>query len=116
MSFIKSKEYHTRYFTYYLIFPDGDHWVDQTPFIHDLTFQLKQTAWRNDPDKCRDLLLKGETNWTDQNGVKHRVVVEDEVRPRIWGIQKNLESLGRNPSLSRALRRRKERDKLKIIK
>jgi len=77
-----------RYFTYFVIFPgDNDYWVDQTPFVHDLQFQLKQTAWRNDPQKCSDLLKKGETTWKDNNGVTHRVVIEEKQRPRKWGKQ-----------------------------
>lgn len=83
-----------RYFTYYLIFPRGskekraadDVWCAQIPFIHDLQFQLKQTSWRNDPVKCNDLIRKGETKWIDHNGVTHRIVIEDVVRPRRWGI------------------------------
>lgn len=75
-----------RYFTYFLYFPgDKDVWVDQSPFIHDLQFQLGQTRWRNDKNICNDLLKKGETNWKDSNGVRHRVVIEDIERPRKWG-------------------------------
>jgi len=59
-----------------LSFPDGETWCDQSPFVHELNFQLKQTAFRNDPNKCRDLLMKGETKWKDHNGVEHRVVIE----------------------------------------
>jgi hypothetical protein len=113
MALIKSKEFHTRYFTHRLIFPDGDEWVDQTPFIHDLQFQLTQTAWRNDLKKCNDLLTKGETKWKDHNGVTHLVRIDDHVIPRVWGAQKNLESLGQSKSLSRAIRRRKERERAK---
>lgn len=77
-----------RYFTYFLHFPkDKDHWVAQTPFIHNLQFQLGQTRWRNDKNKCRDLLTKGETQWKDHNGVLHRVVIEDIERPRRWGTK-----------------------------
>jgi hypothetical protein len=77
-----------RYFTYYLIFPHGDKdvWCAQIPFVHDLQFELKQTAWRNDPNKCHDLLKKGETTWVDHNSVRHRIVIEDVKRPKKWGI------------------------------
>jgi hypothetical protein len=87
MALIKEKEYHVRYFTYYLYFPgeQNDPWVDQTPFIHDLQFQLKNTTFGKVPGLARDILQKGECSWTDQNGVKHRVVVEDVVRPKKWG-------------------------------
>ncbi len=75
-----------RYFTYYLIFPgDNDFWVDQSPFVHDLQFELKQTTFRGAPDIYRDLLTKGEAKWKDHNGVTHRVVIEDVQRPRKWG-------------------------------
>lgn len=78
-----------RYFTYYLIFPgDKDVWIDQSPFVHDLQFQLKQTRWHNDKNKCDDLLKKGETSWKDHNGVLHRVVIEDIERPKRWGTKK----------------------------
>lgn len=73
-----------RYFTYWVIFPgDNEAWVDQTPFVHDLQFQLKKTAFN--PSQCRDLLHKGETQWSDSNGVKHRVVIEETQRPKVWG-------------------------------
>jgi len=80
-----------RYFTYYLSFPDGETWCDQSPFVHELNFQLKQTAFRNDPNKCRDLLMKGETKWKDHNGVEHRVVIEDVKRQRVWGTRKPIQ-------------------------
>lgn len=78
-----------RYFTYYLHFPgDKDVWMQQSPFIHDLQFQLKQTRWRNDAIACNNLLKKGEHVWKDKNGVTHRVVIEDVERPKRWGIKK----------------------------
>lgn len=80
-----------RYFTYYLIWPgEVDFWVDQTPFIHDLQFELKNTSFGKDPAKARDLLTKGETKWKDHNGVTHRVVIEDVERPRKWGTDKKV--------------------------
>lgn len=75
-----------RYFTYWVIFPgDNEAWVDQTPFVHNLQFQLKKTAF--DQAQCRDLLLKGETQWKDNNGVTHRVVIEETKRPKVWGTK-----------------------------
>lgn len=83
---IKEKVFgEVRYFTYYLIFPDGDIWVDQTPFVHDLQFELKNTRFAKDPLKARDILIKGETSWKDHNGVGHRIVVESTERPKKWG-------------------------------
>jgi len=80
----RHKEYHTRYFTIYVQFPDGEEWCAQVPFIQDLSFQLKQTKWN--PDICRKLLKHGEAHWKDaHNGVTHRVVVDDVTRPRKWG-------------------------------
>ena len=79
-----------RYFTYYLIFPgDKEMWVDQTPFVHELQFQLQNTAWRHDHKKVRDLLHKGETHWKDHNGVEHRVVIESTKRPTNWGVKRH---------------------------
>lgn len=77
-----------RYFTYYLSFPDGETWCDQSPFVHDLQFQLTQTAFRNDPAKCRDLIQKGETTWKDHNGVKHTVKIEEQKRDKVWGTKR----------------------------
>lgn len=79
-----------RYFTYYLIFPgDEDVWVDQSPFVNELQFELKNTRWRiNSPDVYRDLLHRGEATWKDHNGVTHRVVIEAVQRPRRWGVKR----------------------------
>ncbi len=89
---IKNKEHtpgQVRYFTYYLIFPGSNEaWVDQSPFVHDLQFELSRTRWSNDRNKMNDLLKKGETQWKDNNGVTHRVVIETVERPRVWGIKK----------------------------
>lgn len=78
-----------RYFSYFLHFP-GDHdvWVQQSPFIHELQFQLAQTRWRNDPIACHNLIRKGEHSWKDKNGVLHRVVIEDTERPKRWGVKR----------------------------
>lgn len=74
---------HVRYFTLYRIFPgERDYWVDQVPIVHELDFTLKNSRWRNDPQKCHDLLKKGETKWVDHNGVTHRLVIEDVQRPK----------------------------------
>lgn len=79
-----------RYFTYYLIFPgDNEMWTDQTPFVHELQYELKKTSFGKDPYKVRDLLNKGETHWKDHNGVTHRVVIENVRRPKIWGAKRS---------------------------
>lgn len=86
MALVKSKEFHPRFFTYFVEFPDGETWVDQLPFIHDLQFELRNTRWwTHHPEVARDILVKGEGRWTDRNSVKHTVKVEDKKRPRIWG-------------------------------
>jgi hypothetical protein len=75
-----------RYFTYYLEFPDGERWQDQIPFVHALDFEIKNTNWpKHNPSVYRDIVTKGEARFTDQNGVKHIIVVEEKVRPRHWG-------------------------------
>lgn len=74
-----------RYFTYYLQFPDGVQWQSQVPFVHDLSFEIKNMRLRHDPEKVRSLMLTGQVHWKDHNGVTHRIVVETEEKPRIWG-------------------------------
>lgn len=85
---VKDKSFDVRYWTYYLIFPDGTEWVDQMPFIHDMQFELKNSCFDIEPHQKRDLLVKGETHWKDHNGVTHRVVIEGTERPRRWGVGK----------------------------
>jgi hypothetical protein len=89
---IKNKTYDTRYFTYYLTFPgeENDPWIDQVPFIHELQFELRNTTFGKVPDLARSILLTGECEWKDHNGVKHRVVVEEEARPKNWGKRGSL--------------------------
>lgn len=88
-----------RYFTYFLTFPDGDQWVDQVPFVHDLQWELKHSCFEMEPFKKRDLLVKGETFWKDQNSVEHLVRIESVERVRNWGIGK--------PKLHKAVRRKR---------
>lgn len=86
---IQQDSYEVRYFTYYLYFPgDADYWVTQTPFIHDLQFELKNTRWAKNPTICSELLKHGETHWKDPNGVTHRIVIETKERPRKWGVNR----------------------------
>lgn len=83
-----------RYFTYYLVWPDGSEpWVDQVPFVHDLQWELKHMRFMKDPlidkDKCAwDLLYNGECRWTDKNDVTHRIVIDEKERKRNWGTNK----------------------------
>jgi hypothetical protein len=88
---VKNKTYYVRYFTYYINFPkDNDEWVDQVPFIHDLQFELKNTTFGKDPKLCRDILTYGECRWTDNNGIIHRVKIEEQAKPRRWGTKREL--------------------------
>lgn len=77
-----------RYFTYWLRFPDGEEWVDQEPFVHDLRYELSQSVFNVDPVKKHDLLTKGETYWRDQNSVEHHVKIESTPRARVWGTKR----------------------------
>jgi hypothetical protein len=85
-----------RYFTYFLRFPDGEEWVDQIPFVHDLEWELSQTVFGLEPFRKKDLMTKGETHWKDNNSVEHQVVIEEKERPRRWG--KVLPKLGKGPN------------------
>jgi hypothetical protein len=76
-----------RYFTYSLEFPDGDHWMDQLPFVGPLDQILPTTQFGTNPDIAKKLLLAGEAHFRDSNGVTHRVQIESERRPRRWGIR-----------------------------
>jgi hypothetical protein len=78
-----------RYFQYTVEFPDHDRWVDYCPFVGNLRDILPTTRWKNDPIKCRDLLIKGETTWKDGNGVQHHVRVVDTEGERNWGVKRN---------------------------
>lgn len=83
-----------RYFTYWIRFPDGEEWVDQVPFVHELDFELRQSVFDLDPIKKNDLLTKGETHWKDKNSVEHLVRVENVERKRNWGPKKRYVQLG----------------------
>lgn len=83
----------SRYFTYWLEWPDGTQpWVDQVEFVHDLQFELKNTRFMKDPMMpphiATDLVRKGEARWMDSNGVTHRVVIEETKRNRRWGVKR----------------------------
>lgn len=76
-----------RYFTYYLQFPDGETWVDQSPFVGNLLDIIKSTRFFKIPEAARNLTLKGEHSYKDHNGVNHFIKVEEEKRPRKWGTR-----------------------------
>lgn len=95
---VKSKVFHIRYWTYFLTFPDGETWVDSTPFLHDLQFELQNM--KHNPRYSKNMsmsfstfadkmLRKGECHWKDRNGVEHRVKIEDIERARVWGTKRN---------------------------
>jgi len=82
-----------RYLTHMIVFPDGDAFVEQKPFVHDLMFELKN--WQHLPpfngpsvnfSECsKRLLSKGEYKFetpTDKFGtITHVMRIEDEQRP-----------------------------------
>ena len=80
-----------RYFTYFLEFPDGDVWVRQKAFVHDMEWECtqllkehkKDSEWK---DRARDLFKKGETWWKDELNVEHRIKIEEKKRPEKWGV------------------------------
>lgn len=76
-----------RFLTYELFFPDGDHWQDQEHIIGPLDSWLKLTTFTARPDLYRDILIKGSVHWKDNNGVEHRIHVDEQQRPRIWGTK-----------------------------
>jgi len=96
MAKLKTVKHHTpgevRYFSYFLHFPDGDEWVDQTPFVNDLQFVLANTRFMKDPTLPghvgHDLANRGDAEWFDNNGVRHTVVIEKTVRNRRWGVRR----------------------------
>lgn len=82
-----NKVYGVRYFTYELHFPkDKDYWVDQVPFVEHLDWVLKNKC-KFPPQISRALMLKGEAHWKDQNGVTHRIKIDDHIVPRRWGTK-----------------------------
>lgn len=87
MAHIAKKFPTLQYFTYYLHFPDGEVWIDQVPFVHDLQFELNRATFTKNPDVIRDLLQKKETHWVDHNGVTWRIVIEKTKRRKRWGTK-----------------------------
>lgn len=78
-----------RYLTYYLIFPkDKEQWCDQIEFCQPLDNFLKNTNFHKRPEICNSLLRRGEASWKDNNGTIHRITIEEETRPRVWGTKK----------------------------
>lgn len=82
-----------RYLTYWLEWPDGSEpWVDCVPFVHPLSFELRNTVFMKNPmapeTLAYDILRKGEGMWTDKNGVLHRITIENQKRARRWGTNK----------------------------
>ena len=59
------------------------------PFVHDIQFEISNMRrLKHHPGLVRDLMQKGECSWKDQNGIRHRIVIEDHERPRVWGTPK----------------------------
>lgn len=81
----------TRYFTFYLEFPNGDVKWHQVPFIHDLMFELPNIAKRlgalgivDHPGFERELLHKGEYQWRDFRFNKWMLRIENEAKKDNW--------------------------------
>jgi len=88
-----TNDYTPIYVTYYLVFPKksgGDTWCKQVEFQnHDNQDLVK---WEIDKmsfpiDIKNKLKHKKEADWKDQNGVEHRIIIENEQRPTVgrWG-------------------------------
>jgi len=77
-----------RYFSYFLQFPDGEEWVKSIPFVHELSYELPRTTFGKIPDLASSLLKKGECHWKDNNGVTHRVLIENDARTENWGVKR----------------------------
>lgn len=76
----------TRYLTIWIIFPkDNERWVDQIPFARPLDSFLENT--KIEPKIKADLIRKGESLESTNNGIKHLYVIEEIQRPRVWGIR-----------------------------
>jgi hypothetical protein len=86
-----------RFFTYWIIFPDGDEWVDQVPFVHDLQWELKNSCFELEPVLKHELQKKGDIHWKDHNGITHRVKIESVRRSRRWGVGNPLMQAKRGP-------------------
>ena len=81
-----------RYLTYFLEFPDGDVWNQQTHFFGPVSTWLKLTVWAKKRNVCIDLLRRGETYWKahfPRGGyVIHRLKIENTKRERKWGVNR----------------------------
>ena len=90
---IKEKSYEIRYLTHMIVFPDGDAFVEQKQFIHDIQFEasnwLHSVFHHQDNAKSliRDLLKKGECRChTPYHGsnLTHVYTIEEKERPTGW--------------------------------
>jgi hypothetical protein len=87
-----TNDYTPIFFTYYLVFPDGDTWCRQQEFQNHeankemMEYEINRTAFSIDVKQ--KLRHKKEADWKDHNGVEHRVVIESKLRDEKWGRQK----------------------------
>lgn len=86
-----SNDYTPIYFTYYLVFPKGETWLDQIEFQNHTTsemndYEIDRTAFPL--DVRQKLKHKKEADWKDHNGVTHRVIIETQKRERVWGVKR----------------------------
>jgi hypothetical protein len=81
-----------KYFTYIVIFPNGQEWIKQEPLVHDLEWHLHQMA-REHKDEwdwkhyLNDLFKKREASWRDRLGIRHIIKIETTKRNTVWGAK-----------------------------
>lgn len=88
-----------RYWTYTLMFPDGDVWVDQKPMVESFDVEcLNMIAGHHDKAlwsaRMRQLRLRGFVSWKDAHKVEHLVVIENTKRRKRWGTDDKKSGLG----------------------
>lgn len=100
---ISSKSLEVRYLTHMVVFPDGDAFVEQRPFIHDLQFECNNwllTVFHHQDDArslLADLVKKGECRCQSPYPpggitakVDHVYTIEEKERATGWfGANKN---------------------------
>lgn len=94
---IKEKSLEVRYLTHMILFPDGDAFVEQKEFIHDLQFEAgnwEHTLFHhqdNAKDLVTTLIKKGEVRCESlyppagiTAKITHVYTIEDKVRATGW--------------------------------
>lgn len=100
---IKEKSLEVRYLTHMIVFPDGDAFVEQSQFIHDLQFEGSNwihTIFHhqdNAKDLITTLIKRGECRCDSPYPpggitakINHIYTIEDKERPTGWfGVKKH---------------------------